>query len=94
MHTDLYRSLSEALSQVNGYIYPNDISLVWSIVIVVYPYITGLVAGAFILASLVRIFNVHKLEPIYRLSLLTALAFLLVAALPLVVFLMASVLEV
>ena len=87
MHTDLYRSLTEALSQVNGYIYPNDISLVWSIVIVVYPYITGLVAGAFILASLVRIFNVHKLEPIYRLSLLTALAFLLVAPLPLLVHL-------
>jgi Ni/Fe-hydrogenase subunit HybB-like protein len=83
MNPDLVTSLTEALAQVQGYIYPNDISLVWSVVIVVYPYLTGLVAGAFILASLVRVFHVRALEPIYRLSLLTALAFLLVAPLPL-----------
>lgn len=87
MSPALIKTLSEALTQVQGYIYPNDISLVWSIVIVVYPYVTGLVAGAFILASLVRVFNVRALEPIYRLSLLTALAFLLVAPLPLLVHL-------
>jgi Ni/Fe-hydrogenase subunit HybB-like protein len=50
---------------------------------VLYPYITGLVAGAFIMASLVRVFKVKALEPVYRLSLLTALAFLLCATLPL-----------
>ena len=83
MNPDLITSLTEALAHVQGYIYPNDISLVWSVVIVVYPYLTGLVAGAFILASLVRVFHVRALEPIYRLSLLTALAFLLVAPLPL-----------
>ena len=49
----------------------------------VYPYVTGLVAGAFIMASLVRVFNVKALEPIYRLALLTALAFMLCATLPL-----------
>jgi len=48
-----------------------------------YPYITGLVAGAFILASLERVFNVKEVQPTYRLALLTALAFLLVAPLPL-----------
>jgi Ni/Fe-hydrogenase subunit HybB-like protein len=42
-----------------------------------------LVAGAFILASLVKIFNVKELQPTYRMSLLTALAFLFVAPLPL-----------
>ena len=47
------------------------------------PYITGLVAGAFILASLERVFNVEAVKPTYRLALLTALAFLLVAPLPL-----------
>ncbi len=47
------------------------------------PYITGLVAGAFIMASLVRVFKVKALEPVYRLSLLTAFAFLLCAPLPL-----------
>jgi Ni/Fe-hydrogenase subunit HybB-like protein len=50
---------------------------------VVYPYLTGLVAGAFILASLERVFKVKVLQPIYRLSLLTALSFLIVAPLPL-----------
>ena len=48
-----------------------------------YPYITGLVAGAFILASLERVFKVEAVKPTYRLALLTALAFLLVAPLPL-----------
>jgi len=41
------------------------------------------VAGAFIMASLVRVLKVKALEPIYRLALLTALAFLLCATLPL-----------
>src|SRR6058998_2744091 len=68
---------------VQGFMYPNEIELQWSILIVLYPYITGLVAGAFILASLARVFNVGAVRPTYRLALLTALAFLLVAPLPL-----------
>jgi Ni/Fe-hydrogenase subunit HybB-like protein len=68
---------------VTGYIYPNEIELQWGLLIVLYPYITGLVAGAFILASLERVFNVREVQPTYRLALLTALAFLLVAPLPL-----------
>lgn len=71
------------LQQVTGYIYPNEIELHWGILIVVYPYVTGLVAGAFILASLVKVFNVSEVQPTYRLSLLTALAFLIVAPMPL-----------
>src|SRR5512135_1500351 len=71
------------LSGVQGYMYPNEIELQWSILIVLYPFITGLVAGAFILASLERVFNVAAVRPTYRLALLTALAFLLVAPLPL-----------
>jgi Ni/Fe-hydrogenase subunit HybB-like protein len=63
--------------------YPNEMELQWSVLIVLYPYITGLVAGAFILASLQRVFNVEAVKPTYRLALLTALAFLLVAPLPL-----------
>ena len=72
---------------VEGYMYPNEINLYWSVLIVVYPYVTGLVAGAFILASLVRIFNVKEVAPTYRLALLTALAFLIVAPLPLLLHL-------
>ena len=68
---------------VEGFIYPNEIELQWSVLIVLYPFITGLVAGAFILASLERVFNVQAVKPTYRLALLTALAFLLVAPLPL-----------
>ena len=68
---------------MQGYIYPNEFELQWSLLIVLYPYITGLVAGAFILASLERVFNVKEVQPTYRLALLTALAFLLVAPLPL-----------
>ena len=79
-----YQHLYDALSQVDGYIYPNEIELHWGLMIVLYPYITGLVAGAFILASLERVFNVKVLKPTYGLALLTALAFLLVATLPLV----------
>ncbi|MHB8830143.1 MAG: NrfD/PsrC family molybdoenzyme membrane anchor subunit, partial [Syntrophales bacterium] len=73
----------ELSRQVMGFIYPNEIDIQWSIMIVVYPYITGLVAGAFILASLVKVFNVKELQPTYRLAMLTALAFMLVAPLPL-----------
>jgi Ni/Fe-hydrogenase subunit HybB-like protein len=68
---------------VEGFMYPNEVELQWSILIVLYPFITGLVAGAFILASLERVFNVVAVKPTYRLALLTALAFMLVAPLPL-----------
>jgi Ni/Fe-hydrogenase subunit HybB-like protein len=68
---------------VEGFIYPNEVELQWSVLIVLYPFLTGLVAGAFILASLERVFNVTAIRPTYRLALLTALAFLLVAPLPL-----------
>src|SRR5246127_972298 len=68
---------------VDGFMYPNEIELAWSVLIAVYPYLTGLVAGAFILASLERVFHVEAVKPTYRLALLTALAFLLVAPLPL-----------
>jgi Ni/Fe-hydrogenase subunit HybB-like protein len=70
-------------SGVEGFMYPNEVELQWSILIVLYPFITGLVAGAFILASLERVFKVSAVKPTYRLALLTALAFLVVAPLPL-----------
>src|SRR6202162_2125601 len=68
---------------VDGFMYPNEVELQWSVLIVLYPFITGLVAGAFILASLERVFRVDAVKPTYRLALLTALAFLIVAPLPL-----------
>ena len=71
------------MNGVEGFMYPNEIGLQWSVLIVLYPFITGLVAGAFILASLERVFRVEAVTPTYRLALLTALSFLLVAPLPL-----------
>ena len=68
---------------VEGFMYPNEVQLQWSVLIVLYPFLTGLVAGAFILASLERVFKVQAVKPTYRLALLTALSFLLVAPLPL-----------
>jgi len=84
MNPAMVEKLRELLPQVTGYIYPNEIEVHWGLLIVVYPYITGVVAGAFILASLVKVFNVKEVQPLYRLALLTALAFLLVAPLSLV----------
>lgn len=89
MTSEASHLLSEALPIVQGFAYPNEQTPhpLWSTLIVVYPYVTGLVAGAFIMASLVRVFKVRVLEPIYRLSLLTALAFLICAPLPLLLHL-------
>ncbi|MCL5965965.1 MAG: polysulfide reductase NrfD [Deltaproteobacteria bacterium] len=83
MSHEMMRTLYELLPQIQGYIYPNEIEIHWGLLIVVYPYVTGVVAGAFILASLVKVFNVKEVQPLYRLSLLTALSYLLVAPLPL-----------
>ncbi len=78
---------AELLNQVVGFVYPNEVEINWSILIVIYPYLTGLVAGAFILASLMKVFKVKEIQPTYRLSLLTALAFLIVAPMPLLLHL-------
>ncbi|MEW6749606.1 MAG: NrfD/PsrC family molybdoenzyme membrane anchor subunit [Candidatus Latescibacterota bacterium] len=83
MVTELHEQLHLVMKQVTGFIYPNEVELHWGILVVVYPYLTGLVAGAFILASLERVFNVREVQPTYRLALLTALSFLVVAPLPL-----------
>lgn len=80
-------AMEAGLPHIEGYVYPNEHHMLWSVLIVIYPYVTGLVAGAFIMASLVRVFNVKALEPVYRLALLTALAFLICAPLPLLLHL-------
>ena len=87
MNPELAQRLTEHLSEVSGFIYPNEVEIHWSLLVVVYPYVTGLVAGAFILASLVQVFSVKEVQPTYRLALLTALAFLLIAPLPLLLHL-------
>lgn len=67
-----------------GYIFPNEIEINWGLFIVLYPYLTGLVAGAFIVSSLYHVFGVTKLKAVSRLALIAALAVLLVAPIALI----------
>jgi Ni/Fe-hydrogenase subunit HybB-like protein len=55
--------------------------------IVIYPYITGLVAGAFVVSSLYHVFHVKVFEPIAKFALVAAFCFGLFAGLPLLVHL-------
>jgi len=69
---------------VEGFIYPNEAEIGWGILIVLYPYISGIIAGSFLVASLYKLFNVDSLKPVFRLSLLISLAFLIATNFPLI----------
>ncbi|MDE2134303.1 MAG: polysulfide reductase NrfD [Alphaproteobacteria bacterium] len=71
------------VSAYSGYVYPNETVLPWGVLIVIYPYITGLVAGAFIVSSLYHTFRIESFKPVARLALLSAFAFLCFAPTPL-----------
>ncbi len=68
---------------LTNYVFPNDIHVLWSLMIVLYPYITGIVAGAFIVSSLYHVFHIESLKPVSRYALVFALAFLAFATVPL-----------
>jgi len=72
---------------LTNYVFPNDMHVHWSMMIALYPYITGIVAGAFIISSLYHVFGIESLKPISRFSLIFALAFLICATLPLLLHL-------
>lgn len=72
---------------LEGYVLPNQRHIYWTIMIVLYPYITGIVAGAFIISSLYHVFYKEVLKPVSRFAMLMALAFLLFAPMPLLVHL-------
>ncbi len=69
-----------------GYVYPNE-SVEWGLLIVMYPYITGIVAGAFIVSSMYHVFKNEALAPVGKLSLLASLSFLCFATTPLLLHL-------
>jgi Ni/Fe-hydrogenase subunit HybB-like protein len=79
VHGELW-TIKELFVLPNEYIY-------WSIQIVMYPYMTGLVAGAFVLSSLYHVFGVEKLKEIARFSLVFSFALLPVAMMPLLLHL-------
>lgn len=64
------------------FVYPNEF-IYWSIQIVMYPYMTGLVAGAFVLSSLYHVFGQKDLKELARFSLVFSLALLPTALMPL-----------
>jgi Ni/Fe-hydrogenase subunit HybB-like protein len=64
------------------FVYPNEF-IYWSIQIVMYPYMTGLVAGAFVLSSLYHVFGQEDLKAMARFSLVFSLCLLPVAMMPL-----------
>ena len=70
-----------------GYVYPNETVIPWTMLIVVYPYLTGLVAGAFTVSSLYHVFGMERFKPVARFALLTALAFMAFVPLPLLLHL-------
>jgi len=66
--------------------YPNEF-IYWTIQIVMYPFLTGLVAGAFVLSSLYHVFGRDDLKDIATFSLVFSLALLIVAPMPLLLHL-------
>jgi len=68
------------------FVYPNEY-IYWSIQIVMYPFMTGLVAGAFVLSSLYHLFDIKPLKDIARFALVFSFALLMVAPLPLLLHL-------
>src|SRR5512137_294681 len=86
--------LAQHAMQVHGeawtikelFVLPNEY-IYWSIQIVMYPFMTGLVAGAFVLSSLYHVFGVKQLKDIARFSLVFSLALLPVAMMPLLLHL-------
>ncbi|HET6514828.1 MAG TPA: NrfD/PsrC family molybdoenzyme membrane anchor subunit [Thermodesulfovibrionales bacterium] len=73
-------TLKELFVLPNEYIY-------WSIQIVMYPFMTGLVAGAFVLSSLYHVFGVKQLKEIARFALVFSFALLFAAPMPIVLHL-------
>lgn len=79
VHGELW-TVKEFFVLPNEYIY-------WSVQIVLYPYMTGLIAGAFVLSSLYHVFGVERLKEIARFALVFSFALLPVALLPLLLHL-------
>ena len=76
----------EAWTLKEFFVYPNEY-IYWSIQIVMYPFMTGLVAGAFVLSSLYHVFGFKQLKEIARFSLVFSFALLPCAPMPLLLHL-------
>ena len=70
-----------------SFVFPNDVHPAWSIMIVLYPFMTGLVLGNFVVSALYFGFRRQVFEPVARLALVTSLCFCACATLPLLLHL-------
>ena len=79
VHGELW-TVKELFVTPNEYIY-------WSVQIVMYPFMTGLVAGAFVLSSLYHVFGIQQLKDMARFALVFSFALLFAAPMPIVLHL-------
>ncbi|MCX7178593.1 MAG: polysulfide reductase NrfD [Proteobacteria bacterium] len=70
-----------------GYVYPNETVVPWTVLIAIYPYLTGLVAGAFTMSSLYQVFGMERFKPVAHFAMLTSLCCMLIVPLPLLLHL-------
>ena len=75
------------IAAFTGYVYPNETIIPWGVLIVIYPYLTGLVAGAFTVSSFYHVFGMQQFKPVARLALLTSLSVMLFVPVPLLLHL-------
>jgi Ni/Fe-hydrogenase subunit HybB-like protein len=75
------------VSTFTGYVYPNETIVPWTVLIVVYPYLTGLVAGAFTVSSLYQVFGFRQLRPVAHFALLVSLCCMITVPMPLLLHL-------
>ncbi len=80
VHGEIW-TVKELFVAPNEYIY-------WSVQIVMYPFMTGLVAGAFVLSSLYHVFGIQKLKDMARFALVFSFALLFAAPMPLLLHLL------
>ena len=74
-------------SPFSGYVYPNETVIAWTVLIAVYPYLTGLVAGSFTISSLYQVFGFRQLRPVAHFALLVSLCCMIIVPLPLLLHL-------
>ncbi|MHB8844976.1 MAG: NrfD/PsrC family molybdoenzyme membrane anchor subunit [Nitrospirota bacterium] len=79
VHGEIW-TIKELFTYPNEYIY-------WSVQIVMYPFMTGLVAGAFVLSSLYHVFGIKELKEIARFALVFSFALLFAAPMPIMLHL-------
>jgi Ni/Fe-hydrogenase subunit HybB-like protein len=66
-----------------NYIFPNNAVVWWELPIVIYPFMTGLIAGAFVVSALYHVLKIKDFKPIANFALIAAFCFGLFAATPL-----------